>query len=99
MISEWRKFYDKTQELGWLLKNSRPSTDENGWYVEPIINLSKDDQADLEKQIKDLTERCGIYMDSCNMHMPPALWRFHRDDVTTWKSHPSFKFDHLIKRT
>lgn len=90
-IKEWKKMYDLVQELGQRLKDSLPTFD----GTPPAIELTKDQQITLESKITSITQRIGKYLDQCGFRMPKPLWKYNREDKTTWSSHESFKYNHL----
>ena len=96
-IKEWRKFYDRVNELGKKLRDSRPTYDDEGRFIYPVAPLSKEEQFQLEDQIASLTKRSGKYLDQCGLKMPRPLWHYDRKDCKTWRSHESFKYEHLLE--
>lgn len=89
--------YDMVQELGRTLRDSQPTYTDNGGYIAPKTELSKDAQSILENKIKSLSQKSGHYMDQCGMRMPKPLWHYDRKNPETWISDPSFKFGHLLE--
>jgi hypothetical protein len=95
-IKEWRSIYDKVHELGAKLHDSRPTSTDKGGYIPPFAPLSKDEQADLEVEIMNLTRRSQRYLDQCGLTRRKPLWHYDRHDPRTWASHESFKYGHLL---
>jgi hypothetical protein len=91
--NEWKRCYDRTQELGRLLKRSRPDKDGNP----PIAPLHPVTQSNLEGEIKRITTSCSQYLDSCGMTMKEPLWKYKIDDEKTWISSPHFAYHHLVE--
>lgn len=96
-LRRWRKAYDTVKILGLTLKNSRHSYDEQKKYVPPVMPLSEEDQWKLEKKIERELDKLKNYMDATGMNLRPPLWTYNRNDATTWASHNSFKYGHLLK--
>ncbi len=95
-IKEWRRIYFKVNELGKMLRDSRPTYTENGSYVAPVTALNKEWQCWAESEIKSMTQRSGMYLDQCGLRMPRPLWHYDRKNPETWISDPSFQYGHLV---
>lgn len=96
-LSKWRRTYDLVHGLGRKLRDSRPTMDEKNNKVEAINPLGEEEEARLEKKIQMYLDNIRIYMDDTRMKFRPGLWVYHRDDPTTWASHDTFKYGHLLK--
>jgi len=97
-IKEWRRMYDKVQYLGQILKDSHPSVDENKLWRPALHAISEEAQKSLEQELKELLTNVSQYLDSCGMKLLEASWDYDKDDPTTWESHRSFKFKHLLNK-
>ncbi len=95
--NEWRRFYDKIQAMGQMLKDSYPSIDENKEVQPPKKALRKIKQDSLKEEIKKQTEKCIRYLNWSGKKLTPPLWAYNVEDKTTWASDPSFKYGHLLK--
>jgi hypothetical protein len=93
-IVVWRKYYDEIHKLGKTLKESK--VDDHG--NPPINPLSKQEQKDLEAEIKFMSNRCNKYLDSTYMKPREPLWRYDKYDERTWLSSQHFAFSHLVKK-
>lgn len=96
-VKEWRRIYDKVQFLGQILKDANESLDEDRKLLPAIYPISRDSRKSLETEIKGLMIDCNICLDAGGMRSNPPLWKYDKDDPTTWASHKSFKFKHLMK--
>ena len=96
-VNEWRRYYDQIHNLGKMLNDSYPSMDEHRNYVAPTVNLRKDAQLNLEKEIKEWIDRCSKYLDSCGLRPEKPLWKFNIKDPTTHISSPDFAYKHLLR--
>jgi hypothetical protein len=94
-INEWLRIYNKVQMLGKVLKDSYFTYDNLKKAVPPKVELSKDEQLNLESRIKTLTERSNHYLDQCGLKCAVPLWHYNNKDPRTWVSHESFMFEHL----
>jgi hypothetical protein len=94
---EWRKIYDEVQKKGLILKNSYPTLDKNKKMVSPVAYLSTDAQKALDKEIKELLKRCTTFLNFIGNKPSEPLWIYSEDDPTTWLSHPSFAYGHLLR--
>lgn len=95
-LEEWRKIYDEIQVKGKIYKDSLPSYDEELNKFPPISPLSESDQKKLFHEIDDLKLKNDLYLDACGIRSNPPLWNFSIDDPTTWKSHRTFAYKHLV---
>ena len=95
-IREWRRLYDKTHELGKILRDGRPTYDALLNYIPPVNELSISDQMELESQIKTLSERSNRYLDQTGMRKPKPLWKYNRKDKSTHASHSTFRYGYLL---
>lgn len=92
-INEWKRVYNKVHALGKQLKEARVDYDGN-----PAINpLPFHTQREIENDIQNLTNKSNRYLDACNIRYPIELWAYNRQDKTTWASHSSFKYAHLME--
>ncbi len=91
-IKEWRRYYDKAHELGKILKEAKPDADGNP----AIAPLSLETRNNLEFEIKNVTDTCNHYMDSCGLKCPKPLWIYDNKDQTTWPSSDLFEYAHLL---
>lgn len=98
-INEWRRQYDNAQVLGKRLKDSRFTQDKKGKWHAPKLELTEEQQKNLEEQITDIIKGCGNYLDACGITRPKPLWIYDEKDKSTWASDPLFAYGHLIKRT
>lgn len=92
-IKIWKKYYDRVQQLGNMLKDGRPDNDGNP----PVSPLSLDDRNSIEFEIKDLTDKSNHYLDRCGMKCPEPTWIYNHADPKTWASHESFAYGHLME--
>ena len=90
-IKDWRRFYDKINDLGERYKDSLPTL-----YASPKQPMDVYEQEDLLDEIKVLMRRNDAYLDACGMRCPEPLWNYSRIDCRTWASHETFKFEHII---
>ena len=97
-VNEWRNIYDEVHIRGKMFKDSLPTYDEDKKKIPPVSPLSAEEQKKLQDEIKDLTFKSDLYLDSCNMYSVP-LWKYNIEDKRTWKSDSSFAFDHLVRYT
>jgi hypothetical protein len=95
-MKEWRRIYDLVNELGRTLRDSQPTYTDDGSYIAPKINLTKDAQLNLEDKIKSLTQKSCTYMDQCGLKMPRPLWHYDRKNPETHASAPEFLYGHLL---
>jgi hypothetical protein len=95
-IKKWREFYDNTQYIGKMLNDARTTIDDNKVVHPPISYLNIDVKYSLENDIQDITKKCSRYLDACGLYMPRALWGYDHEDSTTWASHESFAYKHLL---
>jgi hypothetical protein len=95
-IKEWRRSYDKVHVLGRMLRDSHPTYTEEGNYIAPVTELSKDAQLALESEIKSLTQRSSKYLDQCGLRPSKPLWHYDRKNPETHMSAPEFKYGHLL---
>ena len=93
-VMVWRKYYDEIHKLGKALKESR--VDDHG--NPPINPLDKQEQKDLEAEIKFISLRSNKYLDSTYMKPREPLWKYNKYDERTWMSSPDFAFKHLVKK-
>ena len=91
-MKEWRKYYDRVQELGKILKEAKPDEDGNP----PLAALSFGMRNNLEFEIKNLMDQCMYYMDCCGVKCPKPLWAYNNKDPRTWYSHKSFAYSHFF---
>jgi hypothetical protein len=92
-MREWRRMYNNVHRLGKILKNSRPDYDGN-----PALHaLSISSQLNVEAEIKDCLNKTSNYLDGCGLTLSKTRWNYEPKDPTTWISHDSFEFDHLVK--
>lgn len=96
-LSKWRKTYDLVHSLGKKLKDSRPTIGENMQIIDAVNPLGIEEETRLEKKIQTHLDNLRIYMDHTRMNLRPGLWVYNKDDPTTWASHGTFKYGHLIK--
>ena len=95
-IKEWRKFYDKTHQLSKMLHDCTATYDDKGTRIPPKNEISKEARLALISQIELLMQRCSRYLDRCGMRMPPPVWHYNPEDKTTWASHKTFNYEHLV---
>ena len=95
-MRDWRRMYDKVQELSKMLKDSRPTITEDGKKIPPVIELSEHIQDSLEAEIKLLLTRVGKYLDQCGVHARKPLWEYDRKNSATHASAPDFRYGHLL---
>ncbi len=95
-VKEWRRKYDKIQALGQILKDSYPSVDKNGNWLQPLHIISHDSSKSIEAEIKELVAKVNIYLDACGLRPEQPLWKYDVKDPTTWASSGKFKYGHLI---
>ena len=96
-LREWRKTYYLVNELGSTLRDARPTYTDDGDYIAPKIEMSREDQATLESKIASLCQRSGKYLDQCGLRMPRPLWVYDRKNPETHASAPEFKYRHLME--
>jgi len=46
--------------------------------------------------VTELTTKSDVYLDSYGYRMPQPLWHYDPKDKTTWASHESFAYGHLL---
>jgi hypothetical protein len=92
-MREWLKLYRKTQDFGEKLKRYHYAK-----YVPLGLRLSRDTVALYLMEIDSLTERAKRYLDGCGMMLPQTPWEYKSNDKTTWPSHESFRFSHLMPK-
>lgn len=98
-IKEWRRIYDEVKARGNIIYDSLAHVGEK-WEEIPVKQeISVNRRLDLEEEISFLLSRSNIYLDSCNMICKPVLWKYNKDDKSTWASHPSFRFKHLVSNS
>ena len=88
---EWLKLYKTTHEYGAKLKRYH--------YAKAIPQgkrLSRDTVALYLLEIESLTERAARYLDGCGMGLALTPWEYDPSDKTTWPSHESFAYKHLM---
>lgn len=95
-MNEWLKMYNEVHALGTKLRDSRPTYDDEGGYIAPKTELTKDVQSRLEFQIQSLTERSNRYLDQCKLKMPRPLWYYIHKEPETHASDKRFKYAHLM---
>lgn len=96
-LREWRRIYDRVNELGKMLRDSRPTYTELGSYIAPVIELSKDLQTKIESDIKTLTQKSSKYLDQCGIRPDKPLWHYDHKNPETHASAPEFKYGHLLR--
>lgn len=96
-VKDWRRYYDKIHRLGRMLKNSKPYMDDEKNWHSAIIDLTEEQQKDLEKQIKHFTRKSDEYLASCDLKSKMPLWKYDNNDTSTWVSSPNFRFSHRIR--
>ena len=88
---EWLKLYRKTHEYGAKLKL---------YHYAKIVpegkRLSRDTVELYRLEIASLTERTAKYLDGCGLALPQTPWAYEADDKSTWPSHDSFAYQHLM---
>jgi hypothetical protein len=92
-MREWLKLYRETHKYGEKLKLYHYGKD-----VPQGKRLSRDTAALYIMEIDSLTERTKRYLDGCGLTLPPTAWEYRADDKTTWPSHESFKYGHLMPK-
>jgi len=97
-IKVWRATYDKVQALGQKLYDSYPHVSKNNFWKDAISKLSVEEQEKLIDEIKGLTDKASKYLEECNLHICEPLWPYNIKDKTTWRSHETFAYHHLLKR-
>jgi len=95
-IKEWLKIYNEVKLLGQQLKDSYPFVDSKKKWHDPIISLTIHEQNELSDQIKILTRKITSYLNYCNVKFPNPLWNYDVKNKTTWISHQSFVYGHLM---
>lgn len=95
-IKKWRRMYDKIHEVGATLNDSRPTYTERGDYIEPLTQLSKDEQNALEKELRFRIRQVRKYLDYCKYRLPTPLWWYDPHDKKTHASSPKFRHEHLV---
>ncbi len=88
--------YDQVQELGKILRNSRPTYTEEGKPISPVNHLSEAAQEALESEIATIMKRTSKYLDQCGMRAKKPLWVYDKSNPETHISSLEFKFGHLI---
>jgi hypothetical protein len=91
-IKEWKKYYDRVQQLSRMLRDAMPDNDGNP----ALAPLSRETRDNLEIEIKNLTDKTNQYLDACHMKPKEPLWKYNREDPKTWASHESFAYAHLM---
>lgn len=92
-MREWLKLYRETQKYGEKLKRYH--------YAKAIPQgkrLSRDTVLLYELELESLSERVKRYLDGCGLTLPQTLWEYKANDKTTWPSHESFKYQHLMPK-
>lgn len=86
-ISVWRTYYDDISAIGRLLKEP---IDDNGHLI------PWDERERMRKDADNLCKQCANYMNAHKIKLPRPLWYYSYKDPTTWLSHETFAFYHLI---
>ncbi len=92
-MKQWRKLYHEINTLGQKLKDFHYAT-----KVPEGKRLSRDTVYMIQNDISALLDRTKRYLDGCGMSMPATAWQYSFDDKTTWPSHESFRYYHLLDR-
>ena len=92
-MREWLKLYRTTQIFGEKLKCYHYAKD-----VPQGKRLSRDTVALYLMEIDSLTERTKRYLDGCGMTLPQTPWEYKADDKSTWPSHETFRYHHLMPK-
>ncbi len=95
--SQWRRTYDRVQNLGMILQDSEPRMDESGEWIPPVHEISKEAKKAIENEIQNLLISNNLHLDLCEMKPNPRLWRYSNKDETTWESSETFEYGHLVK--
>ncbi len=95
-VKEWRKIYDKVQFLGQIIKDSNESLDDRGRPLPALYPISKDTRNSIEEEIKWLVIKSNTCLDAAEMRTKKPLWKYDKFDPTTWLSHETFRFMHLL---
>lgn len=95
-LKEWRRMYDNVHSLGKMLRDSKPTYDEDGNCFPSKTNLSKCAQDGIEIDIRLIIERSKYYLNQSGLRMPRPLWKYDPKDHTTHASSGKFKYQHLI---
>ena len=95
-INEWRRIYDKVQELGEVLKDSLPGHDNKGNTFPPKTVLTEGAQSILQSEIKVLIKESETYLDKCGKKKSKPLWYYDRKNPETHASSANFKYKNLI---
>jgi hypothetical protein len=96
-VREWRRIYDKVRSLGQKLRDSHPTYDENDNLIEAIKPIALEEQQQIEKTIKTLTQENDEYLDCCKMKPYDPAWHYNKNDPSTWLSDASFNFKIRVK--
>lgn len=97
-LHRWRRTYDDIKRLGNTLRDSRPTFDKFNNETPPVAPLKLEEQEKIEKKIQANLDKIKNYMDATGMNLRPGLWVYNRNDPTTWASHKSFKYGHLLRK-
>lgn len=97
-LKKWRKTYDLVHGIGRKLSDSRPTINKNGKVIKSLCPLAEEEVLRLEKKIQMHLDKLCNYMDYTGMNLKPGLWVYSKTDPTTWASHDTFKYSHLLKR-
>lgn len=95
-VKEWRRIYDKVQHLGQIIKDSNQRLDDEGNWLPALHLISVDARKSIEAEIKVWLAANDNYLDACGMKPNPPLWKYDVKDPTTWASHATFKYKHLM---
>lgn len=88
--------YDKVNFLGKMLRDSQPSYTENGSYIAPLTQLSREAQMSLQSDIKTLCQKTSKYLDQSEMRANKPLWHYDRKNPETHISSSEFRYGHLL---
>lgn len=96
-INEWRQYYQRIKAHGQQLCDSRVTRDKHGKIVPAIKPLTQEELNEIESNIKILTKKLTNYLNNSQLKYAAPLWKYSTKDETTWSSHESFKFEHLLQ--
>jgi hypothetical protein len=97
-IDEWRKMYDKINQVGKLINDSTPRYDK--FTKETIyqkINLTNEKKFKLRHEMEVLTKKVARYLSTTNMFPNPPLWHYDIHNERTWLSSSQFEYKHLVR--
>lgn len=95
-MREWLKLYREINKYGEKLRRFHYAKDKD---IPPGKRLSRDTVALYLREIESLTERTKRYLDGCGLMFPKTPWKYSDEDKTTWPSHDTFAYKHLMPRS